>query len=449
MSVVPFTILIVEDDVTLNRGLVHVIKKMGYDVYSTKSGEQALKQIKQHSFDLVISDFKLPGIDGKQVLKAAKKYDADIMFIMITAYGTVDTAVSAMKEGAEDYILKPFDMEELKVVVKKTLEKKSLLIDNIHLKRQLKQEYSFDNIIGNSPSMMEVFKTIHHVKDSKSTVLIRGETGTGKELVAKAIHYNGDRAAKPYIPVNCAAINENLMNSELFGHVKGAYTGAISDKQGFFEAADGGTLFLDEIGDIGKGLQQALLRAIESGEIRPVGSFKRKIVQVRIIAATNRNLEDMVKKGRFREDLYYRLNVVTISLPPLRERIDDVALLAFYFLRRYAAQNNKQIDQISYDALKLMEKYNWPGNVRELENIIERATLFEESPALTVESLPSIFRHSVSRSPRRNINSLDQMNRTHIEEVLESTGGNKTEASKILGINRSTLYRIMKRFKIQ
>ena len=234
MSVVPFKILIVEDDVTLNRGLVHVIKKMGYDVYSTKSGEQALKQIKQHSFDLVISDLKLPGIDGKQILKAAKKYDADIMFIMITAYGTVDTAVSAMKEGAEDYILKPFDMEELKVVVKKTLEKKSLLIDNIHLKRQLKQEYSFDNIIGNSPSMLEVFKTIHHVKDSKSTVLIRGETGTGKELVAKAIHYNGDRAAKPYIPVNCAAINENLMSSELFGHVKGAYTGAISDKQGFF-----------------------------------------------------------------------------------------------------------------------------------------------------------------------------------------------------------------------
>lgn len=296
--------------------------------------------------------------------------------------------------------------------------------------------------------MTDIFKTIHHVKDSRSTVLVRGETGTGKELVARAIHYSGDRAEKPYVPVNCAAISENLMSSELFGHVKGAYTGAVTDKKGVFEAADGGTLFLDEIGDIGKGLQQALLRAIESGEIQPVGSFKRKTVQVRIIAATNRNLEDMVEKGSFREDLYYRLNVVTISLPPLRERIDDIALLAGHFLKRYAAQNNKQIGGISPEALKLMEKHNWPGNVRELENIIERATLFEESSVLSVTSLPSIFRHSVSRSPRRNIHSLDQMNRTHIEEVLESTGGNKTEASKILGINRSTLYRIMKRFKI-
>ncbi|MEX1297887.1 MAG: sigma-54 dependent transcriptional regulator [Desulfotignum sp.] len=446
---VPFNILIVEDDVNLNRGLVHVIKKMGYDVCSTESGEQALKYIKQQSFDLVISDLKLPGIDGKQVLKAAKQYDDGIMFIMITAYGTVDTAVSAMKEGAEDYILKPFDMEEFKVVVKKTLEKKSLLMDNTQVRPQLKQTSAFDNIIGNSPGMSEIFKTIHQVKDSKSTVLIRGETGTGKELVARAIHYNGDRAAKPYVPVNCAAINENLMSSELFGHVKGAFTGAVSDKQGVFEAADGGTLFLDEIGDIGKGLQQTLLRAIERGEIQPVGSFKRRIVQVRIIAATNRNLEDMVEKGTFREDLYYRLNVVTISLPPLRERVDDIALLADHFLKRYADQNNKRIDHISPDALKLMEKYNWPGNVRELENIIERATLFETSPVLSVGSLPSIFRHSVSRTPRRNINSLDQMNRTHIEEVLESTGGNKTEASKILGINRSTLYRIMKRFKIQ
>jgi DNA-binding NtrC family response regulator len=449
MDDVPFKILIVEDDINLNRGLVHVIKKMGYEAHSTETGEQALKLIKKHSFDLIVADFKLPGIDGKQVLKAAKQFDAGIMVIMITAYGTVDTAVAAMKEGAEDYILKPFDVEEFKVIVKKTLEKKALLMDNTRLKRQLKHKYTFDNIIGNSPGMTEVFKTIHHVKDSRTTVLIRGETGTGKELVARAIHYNGNRAAKSYVPVNCAAISESLMSSELFGHVKGAFTGAVSDKKGVFEAAEGGTLFLDEIGDIGKGLQQTLLRAIESGEIQPVGSFKQKKVQVRIIAATNRNLEDMVEKGGFRDDLYYRLNVVTVSLPPLRERVDDIVLLAYHFLKRYTTQNNKRIDRISPDAMKLMEKYNWPGNVRELENIIERATLFEESPVLSVTSLPSIFRHAVSISPRRNINSLDQMNRTHIEEVLESTGGNKTEASKILGINRSTLYRIMKRFKIQ
>ncbi|MBU0972288.1 MAG: sigma-54 dependent transcriptional regulator [Proteobacteria bacterium] len=444
-----FKILIVEDDVNLNRGLVHVIKKQGYETASAESGEQALQCMKETSFDLIISDFKLPGIDGRQVLKAAKKYDSSIMFIMITAYGTVDTAVSAMKEGADDYIMKPFDMEEFKLVVKKTLEKKTLILDNTRLKSQLKQKNTFDNIIGTSPSMVDVFKTIHHVKASKTTVLIRGETGTGKDLVARAIHYNGDRASKPYIPVNCAALNENLMTSELFGHVKGAYTGAVSDKQGVFEAADGGTLFLDEIGDIGKGLQQALLRAIETGEIQPVGSFKRKIVRVRIIAATNRNLEDLVEKGIFREDLYYRLNVVTVNLPPLRDRTDDIGLLAFHFLKQYSAQNKKQIDRISSGALKLLENYFWPGNVRELENIIERATLFEEDSVLSVQSLPSILKQTVSRKPRRNIDSLDNMNKNHIQDVLETTGGNKTQASKILGIDRSTLYRILKRFKIQ
>ncbi|HCY84365.1 MAG TPA: Fis family transcriptional regulator [Desulfobacteraceae bacterium] len=447
MNAIPFKILIVEDDINLNRGLVHVINKMGYQVYSAKTGEHALKLIKKHPVDLVVSDFKLPGIDGKQLLKAVKRFDPGIMVIMITAYGTVDTAVSAMKEGAEDYILKPFDMEEFKIVVKKTLEKKALLLDNTQLKRQLKHKYTVDRIIGNSHGMTEVFKTIHHVKDSRTTVLIQGETGTGKELVARAIHFNGDRAAKPYVPVNCAAINENLMSSELFGHVKGAFTGAVSDKKGVFEAAEGGTLFLDEIGDIGKGLQQTLLRAIENGEIQPVGSFKRKKVQVRIIAATNKNLEDMVEKGMFRQDLYYRLNVVTISLPPLRERMDDIALLACHFLKRYAALNKKPIDRISPDVLTLMEKYNWPGNVRELENIIERATLFEESTVLSIESLPSIFKHSVPRRPQRNIDSLHQMGKAHIEQVLESTGGNKTKASRILGINRSTLYRILKRFK--
>jgi DNA-binding NtrC family response regulator len=443
-----FTILIVEDDANLNRGLVHVIKKQGYEAFSAASGEQALQCIKENSFDLIISDLKLPGIDGKQVLKAAKKYDASIMFIMITAYGTVDTAVSAMKEGAEDYIMKPFDMEEFKLVVKKTLEKKALLIDNTRLKGQLKKKYTFENIIGNSPSMADVFKTIHHIKDSRTTVLIRGETGTGKDLVARAIHYNGDRASKPYIPVNCAALNENLMTSELFGHVKGAYTGAVSEKQGVFEAADGGTLFLDEIGDIGKGLQQALLRAIETGEIQPVGSFKRKTVKVRIIAATNRDLEDLVEKRVFREDLYYRLNVVTVNLPPLRERVDDIGLLAFHFLKQYSVQNKKQIDKISSSVLKLLENYNWPGNVRELENIIERATLFEENSVLSVQSLPGILKQTVSKKPRKNINSLDHMSKNHIQQVLENTGGNKTKASKILGIDRSTLYRIMKRFKI-
>ncbi|RLC22054.1 MAG: sigma-54-dependent Fis family transcriptional regulator [Deltaproteobacteria bacterium] len=447
-----YKILIVEDDQKMNQALLHIISKEGYSAQSVDSGEKALEQIKDTQFDLIISDLKLPGIDGRQLLKATKKYDADILFVIITAYGTVDTAVSAMKEGAEDYILKPFDMEELRLVIKKIMEKRELFLSNIRLQRQLEKKYTFENIIGTSEAMMAVFKTINRVKDSKTTVLIRGETGTGKELVARAIHFNSDKASKPYLPVNCAALNENLLASELFGHVKGAFTGAISDKTGLFEAANGGTIFLDEIGDIGTGLQQTFLRALENGEIQPVGSFERKKVPVRIIAATNKNLEAMVDQGSFRKDLYYRLNVVIIDLPPLRDRKGDIGILAHHFLKQYSAQNNKNINRISQEVLRLLEDYPWPGNVRELENIIERATLFEISHEITLDSLPPSLTTSplVSdmKSCSKDIKSLEQLSKKHIIKVLETTNQNKTQASKLLGIDRSTLWRIMNRLEM-
>lgn len=447
-----YKILIVEDDQKMNQGLLHIISKEGYFVQSVDSGEKALEKIRDTQFDLIISDLKLPGIDGRQLLSATKKYDPNILFVIITAYGTVDTAVSAMKEGAEDYILKPFDLEELRLVIKKIMEKRELFLSNIRLQRQLEKKYTFDNIIGTSEAMMMVFKTINRVKDSKTTVLIRGETGTGKELVARALHFNSDKALKPYLPVNCAALNENLLSSELFGHVKGAFTGAVSDKQGLFEAANGGTVFLDEIGDIGTGLQQTFLRVLESGEIQPVGSFERKKVFVRIIAATNKNLEAMIEQGSFREDLYYRLNVVIIDLPPLRERKGDIGILAHHFLKQYSAQNNKSITRISKEVLRLLENYAWPGNVRELENIIERATLFEVSQEVTPDSLPPALTMppliSDMKSFSKDINSLEQLSKKHIIKVLETTHQNKTQASKLLGIDRSTLWRIMNRLEM-
>ena len=300
--------------------------------------------------------------------------------------------------------------------------------------------------------MMAVFKTINRIKNSKATVLIHGETGTGKELVARAIHFNSDRASKPYLPVNCAVLSENLLASELFGHVKDAFTGAIADKMGLFEAASGGTIFLDEIGDIGSGLQQTFLRALENREIQPVGSFERKKVWVRIIAETNKNLEAMIEQGSFRKDLYYRLNVVIIDLPPLRDRKEDIGILAYHFLKQYSAQNNQNINRISQEALRLLEKYNWPGNVRELENIIERATLFEVSNEITIDSLPSALTMpplaSDLKSSPKDIKSLEQLSKHHIMNVLKMTNQNKTQASKLLGIDRSTLWRIMNRLEM-
>ena len=308
-----------------------------------------------------------------------------------------------------------------------------------------------DNVVGNSEAMIEVYKTIDKVKDAKATVLILGETGTGKELVARAIHYNSTRSGEPFLPVNCAALTESLLESELFGYVKGAFTGALKDKLGVFETADGGTVFLDEIGDISPRLQQVLLRVLENGEIQPVGSTARKKVDVRVVAATNKNLEELMKTSLFRADLYYRLNVISLRLPSLLERKEDIPALANHFLRKYSAENNKTITGISKEALQMLEGYNWPGNVRELENVIERATLLETTDEITVDSLSEKIRSSLNRSPvvlEEDLRTLEEVGRAYIIEVLEKTGGNKVKTSEILGINRTSLWRMMQRLKI-
>jgi len=447
----PASVLIVEDDTKLRHALKEIMTREGYAVDATESGDTAVSMIKDTVYDLVITDLKLPGIDGMDVLRSVQKLARDTSVIIITAYATVDTAVEAMKEGAEDYIAKPFNLEEIRLVVRKVLDKKALVDDNRFLRNQLKKKYSFGNLVGNSEAMVEVYKTIEKIKDSRATILILGETGTGKELVARAIHFNSIRSEKPFLPVNCAALAETLLESELFGYVKGAFTGAVRDKQGVFEVAHGGTVFLDEIGDISPRLQQILLRVLENGEIQPVGSTVRRKVDVRVVAATNRDLGNMVKQGTFRADLYYRLNVISLELPPLRMRTEDIAMLAGHFLRKYAAENEKAINDMSRDALQLLERYTWPGNVRELENVVERATLLETSREITPESLPENIRNAPQAppvNPDEDLQTLEEVGRTYIETVLKKTGGNKARASEILGINRTSLWRMIQRLKI-
>ncbi|MBP8626947.1 MAG: sigma-54-dependent Fis family transcriptional regulator, partial [Syntrophorhabdales bacterium] len=433
----PAQILIVEDDAKLRMVLREIITKEGHYVDSVETGEAALAKAGGTDYDLIITDLRLPGIDGMDVLKAIRKSRPDISVIMITAYATIDTAVEAMREGAEDYIAKPFNLDEIRLIVKKVLERKAIVDDNRLLRSQLRKKYSYENVVGNSEAMIDVYKTIDRVKDSKATVLILGETGTGKELVARAIHYNSIRSEKPFLPVNCAALTESLLESELFGYVKGAFTGAVRDKRGVFEVADGGTVFLDEIGDISLRLQQVLLRVLENGEIQPVGATTRKKVDVRVVAATNSNLEEMMKKGSFRPDLYYRLNVIVLKLPSLRKRKEDIAALAGHFLRKYCADNNKAITGISKDALHLLERYDWPGNVRELENVIERATLLETANEITPGSLPENLRvvnDIESMTLDEDMQTLEEMGRAHIIKVLEKVNGNRVKASEILGI---------------
>jgi DNA-binding NtrC family response regulator len=446
-----YRILIVEDDPKMRDALQYIMRKEGYAVDAADTGEGALEKLKIVDFELIISDLKLPGMDGMDVLRAAKGYRSDVSVIVITAYGTIDSAVMAMKSGAEDYITKPFNIDHIRLVVKKTLEKRELSTRNALLESQLRKKYRFENMIGRSEAMIAVYQMIDQVKDSKTTVLLRGETGTGKELIARAIHFNSVRAANPFIPLNCAALNENLAGSELFGHVKGSFTGALRDRRGIFEMAEGGTIFLDEIGDIGPGLQQVFLRVLEDGEIQPVGSTERKKVSVRIIAATNRNLKKLVQEEKFRDDLYYRINVVAIDLPPLRERREDIGVLARHFLDKYAAENGKPLRNFSPEAQVLLEAAPWPGNVRELENVIERAVLLADGNEITPVNLPRDLQHSPleESAGSESDKSLEQVGRNHIVDVLRSTEGNKAKASAVLGINRTTLWRMMQKLKIE
>ena len=385
------TIVIADDETNIRRVLEAVFTKEGYNVISAENGKAAINAVSENpDVDVVISDLIMPDMNGVEVLEAVKQINPSISVLMITAHGTIKSAVDAMRLGAFDYITKPFDMDEIKVVVKKAIERNQLITENRELRQQLKTRYRFDNIVGNSGKMQDVYRLVERVADSRATVLIRGESGTGKELIARALHFNSPRANKSFVPVACIALAETILESELFGHEKGAFTGAIGTKMGRFEAADGGTLFLDEIGDIPGNVQMKLLRVIQEREFERVGGLKTIKVDVRLITATNQDLENAVKEGKFREDLYYRLQVVQINIPPLRDRKEDIPPLVEHFINMYAGENGKAIKFASPEALEMMMAYNWPGNVRELENTIERAIVLADHDAqlITPDLLP-------------------------------------------------------------
>src|SRR5687767_5456612 len=380
-------ILVADDHDALRRGLALSLTTAGHDVDEAANGNAALERLHEGYFDVVVSDLKMGGSDGLDVLRTTKTLHPSASVILMTAFGSVTTAVEAMKHGAFDYVQKPFELEEMEVKVEKALELKRLRNELDYLRNERQENYDFDRIVGGSESLGRVLGVVRKVAKSNSTVLIRGETGTGKELIAGAIHHNSLRAARNFVKVNCAALQENLLESELFGHEKGAFTGADKQRIGRFEQADGGTLFLDEVGDMSANTQAKILRVLQEHEFERLGGTRTLRVDVRVITATNRNLPQMVATGQFREDLYYRLNVVSIDMPPLRERKEDIQQLATFFLRRFAGELKKRVEGLSPDAVKLLMRYNWPGNIRELENSIERAVLLTEGPFLTSSDL--------------------------------------------------------------
>ncbi len=447
-------ILVVDDEVNMLHFLSKVLKGEGYRVESVGTGGNALEKAKEADYDLAVLDIKLPDMDGVAVLRAFKEMVPAANVVLITAYGSVESAVEAMKAGAYDYIVKPFRAEEILKVVAKALEQRRLRKEVLHLRREVERKYSFENIVGKSQAMQEVFCQIEKVAASNSTVLITGESGTGKELVARAIHYRSKRKSGPFVVIDCGAIPENLQESELFGHIKGSFTGAVSTKRGLFEEANGSTLLLDEVADLSGSSQAKLLRALQEGTIRRLGETKTIQVDVRVIAATNKDLAELVREGRFREDLYYRLNVIPLTLPLLRERREDIPLLVECFIRRYAVVAKKEVGRISPSALEVLLSYPWPGNVRELENVIERAVLFSNGEVIQKELLPEevclqgeAIRLHVPEAPLCVKGAVEKMSRELerglIERALDMTGGNRTAAARLLGISRrGLLYKI-------
>ncbi len=447
-------ILAVDDEESIREFLEIMLKKEGYEVTTAKDGAEAIDVLKKKSFDMVISDLQMPNVTGMELLKHVKDNYPDLVFMIITAFGTTESAVEAMKLGAYDYITKPFKIDEVRIVISNALRSKNLEVENRTLKKEMQKEYSFQSLVGNSDKMHQIYELIKRVSQTPTNVLIIGESGTGKEMVAKAIHVNGPLKNKPFVTINCGAIPENLMESEMFGHKKGSFTGAIQDKVGLFEVADGGTLFLDEVGELPLTIQVKLLRAIQERVIRRVGATEDQKIEVRIIAATNRNLEEMVKEGTFREDLYYRLNVILINVPPLRERSDDVSLLAKHFLQKYSTRFNKGIGGISDEAMKVLKKYDYPGNVRELENIIERTVALEAGSTILPESLPPFVNtpsgRKLASSHEIEIGDdgidleriIGQMEKELLVKAIHKANGVKKKASKLLGITfRSMRYR--------
>jgi two-component system response regulator PilR (NtrC family) len=446
-------ILVVDDERSMREFLEIFFRREGYDVTTCDSVDEALLAVESDDFDLVITDLQMPDRSGLELLAAVREGSPETPVVMITAFGTTETAIAAMKQGAQDYITKPFKVDEIAVVVEKALEKKSLASENRRLRTQLRSQMRQRSLIGNSGPMQRVYDLIGQVAETKTNVLIQGESGTGKELVARAIHDQSDRSEKPFVAVNCAAIPDNLLESELFGHVKGAFTGAVQNKPGLFETADAGTLFFDEIGELSPALQVKLLRAIQDKSIRRVGGNNDQRVDVRIVAATNCRLEEEVAAGRFREDLYYRLNVIEIMLPPLRERPEDVPLLVHHFVEKYADELGKPLSGCTEEALDALMDHDFPGNVRELENVIERAVALTRESEIRRDALPpSVLRRKestlASRIPSEGLDldqTLNAFESSLILEALERSGGVKKRAAQLLGISfRSFRYRLDK-----
>lgn len=450
-------ILVVDDEESIREFLEIMLRKEGYEVTCAEDGQKGLDILKKKSFDLVISDLQMPNMTGIELLRQVHDSYPDLLFMMITAFGTTETAVEAMKLGAYDYITKPFKIDEVRIVIANALRSRNLEVENRNLKKELNKEYSFQSLVGNSEPMHRIYEMIKRVSQTPTNILITGESGTGKEVVAKAIHYNGPLKDKPFVTINCGAIPESLMESEMFGHKKGSFTGAIADKAGLFEVADGGTLFLDEVGELPVSIQVKLLRAIQERVIRRVGGTEDAKIEVRIMAATNRDLEDMVKKGTFRQDLFYRLNVINIKTPPLRERPEDVALLANHFLKKYNERLVKSIGGISAEAMEMLKKYDYPGNVRELENIIERTVALEGGATILPESLPPFVntpsgrKLASSHEIQITEDGLDldkivgQIEKELLIKAIHAAGGVKKKAAKLLNITfRSMRYRVEK-----
>ena len=451
----PKKILIVDDESTISTSLGRILEREGYVVAQAENGKKAIDLLKKEPFHLILTDLKMPEVDGFEVLKQAKSISPDSIIIVLTAYVSVESAISAMKAGAYDYLSKPINIDEVRIVIRKALNQMTLVEENILLKKQLKGKYRFENIIGVSPQMQKVYQLMERVIETDSTILIQGESGTGKELVAKAIHYNSYRKNHPFVTINCGAIPKDLLESEFFGHVKGSYTGAFYDRTGKFELANKGTIFLDEIGTMAPDLQVKVLRVFQERELEKVGDSRKIKVDVRVISATNVNLEDLVTKGLFRDDLFYRLNVISLTLPPLRERVEDIPLLTSTFLKRFCKEMEKGEKKVSNSTMEFLIKYHWPGNVRELENTIERALALADGKLITPKHLspkiinlpPSVEWHGI-KIPDEGIdlNSIiKNLEVDLINQALRKSNGVKSKAAKLLKVNRTTLVEKMKK----
>ena len=452
-------LLLVEDEAPLREALAERLAEHGFEVEQAESGERAIEQLAEFAFDIVVTDLRLPGLDGTRVIETALLRYPDIVGIIVTGYGTVKDAVEAIKRGATDFVTKPFQFDELLHALNSALEKRKLKAENAYLRSQLQERYKFEGLIGRSPAMRALFQLLETVSASASTILVTGETGTGKEVVARAIHHNSPRRAQRFVALNCGAIPETLLEAELFGHVRGAFTGAIGTRQGRLEQAHKGTLFMDEVGTMSPGMQMKLLRVLQERKYRRLGGVEEMEAAMRVITATNQDLTKMIADGKFREDLFYRINVIPIHLPPLRERGEDIPLLADYFLTKYRDQMGKSIHGISQESMDLLEGYEWPGNIRELENVVERAVALEKSQAILPDSLPEHIQKRVSKGsaaagllPESGFNleeHVEGLERGYITQALQRAGGVQIKAAELLGIPYRSFRYYVKKYNLR